>query len=85
MVFLFHNWYIIYSGVYEIWRFSVQRIYAVKVIEEGIFFTETSDYFLLFYGPHTDFVLKIDTSVSSTMLKGLFTNCDMWLVSSYAG
>ena len=35
------------SGLFEIWRFSVQRIYSgFKVIEAGIFFTETSDYFL---------------------------------------
>ena len=34
------------SGLFEIRRFSVQRIYSgFKVIETGIFFTETSDYF----------------------------------------
>ena len=31
---------------FEIWRYSVQRIYSgFKVIEAGIFSTETSDYF----------------------------------------
>ena len=34
------------SGLFEIWIFSVQKIYSgFKVIEAGIFFTETSDYF----------------------------------------
>ena len=32
-------------AMFEIWRFSVQSIYySMKVIEAGIFFTETSDY-----------------------------------------
>ena len=32
--------------LFKIWRFSVQRIYSgFKVIETGIFLTETSDYF----------------------------------------
>ena len=35
-----------------------------------------------FYGRHTDLVHKCDTSVSH-MLNGLFTNCDIRLVSSY--
>ena len=40
MVFLFHSWYVMLG-------FSVQRIYSgFKVIEAGIFFAETSDYFL---------------------------------------
>ena len=35
------------SGLFEIWRFSVQMIYSgFKVIEAGIFFMEISDYFL---------------------------------------
>ena len=47
MVFLFHSWYMyVMLGLFEIWRFSVQRIYSgFKVIEAGIFFTETSSYF----------------------------------------
>ena len=62
------------KGLFAIWRCSVQRIYSVfKVIEEGIFFTETSNYF---YGYHTDLVHKFDTSVSH-MLNGLFTSCDI--------
>ena len=36
------------------------------------------------YGRHTNFVHKFDTSVTHTcMLTRLFTNCDIWLVSSY--
>ena len=35
--------------------------------------------FRKFYGRHTDLVYKFDTSVSH-ILKGLFTNCDIWLV-----
>ena len=52
-----------------------------KVIEAGIFFTET---FLKFCGRHTDLVHKFETTVSH-MLNGLFTNCDICLVSSYVG
>ena len=51
------------SGLFEIW-FSVQMIYSgFKVIEAGILFTETSDYFRKFYGRHTDRVHKCVTYV----------------------
>ena len=58
------------SGLFEIWRFSIQRIYSgFKVIEAGIVFTKTSDSFRKFYGRHTDLVHTFATSVSH-MLKG---------------
>ena len=73
------------SGLFKIWRFSVQRIHSgFQIIEKGILFTETSDYFWKFYGRHADLLHKFDTFVSQ-MLNGLFTNCDIWLVSSYLG
>ena len=69
------------SGLFEIWRFSVQRIYSgFKVSEAGIFFTKTT--FQKLYGRHADLVNKCDTSVSH-MLNGWYTSCDIWLVSSY--
>ena len=50
-------------GLFKIRRFYVQLIYSgFKVIEAGVFFTETSDYFSKLYGRHT-YVL--------------FTNCDI--------
>ena len=59
------------------------KIYSgFKVIEAGILFMETSDYIMKFYGCHTDLVHKFVTSVSH-MLKGVFTNCHIYLVSSY--
>ena len=69
-------------GLFKMWRFSVQIIYSgFKVIETGIFLTEISDYFSeilwLLYG----LVHKFDTYVSH-MLNDLFTDCDIWLVSS---
>ena len=39
-------------------------------------------HFRKLYGRHRDLANKCDTFVSH-MLKGLFTNCDIWLVSSY--
>ena len=55
-----------------------------KVIEAGIFYMKTSDYFRKLCGRHLYLVHKFDTSVSH-MSDGLFANCDVWLVSSYVG
>ena len=55
---------ILCSGLFEIWIFSVQRMYMYSdftVIEEGIFFMETSNYSL---ECHTDLANKFHTSVS---------------------
>ena len=47
------------------------------------FFAKTSDYFYdILWSSYTDLPHQFGTSVSH-MLKGLFTNCDTWLVSSY--
>ena len=59
------------SGLFKIWRFSVQMIYSRKL--------RTT--FRKLYGLHTDLVHKFDTSVSH-MLNDLF-NCDIGLVSRY--
>ena len=89
MLFLFHNWYVMLVFFFRNMKNSVQRIYSgFKVIEAGIFFTETSlkqghssrklqTTFRKLYGRHTYLVHQFDTSVSH-MLKGLFTNCDTW-------
>ena len=68
--------------------FCSEDLFWFKVIEAGLFFTETSlkkgyssrklqTTFWKLYGRHTDLDLvhKFDTSASH-MLKGLFTNCD---------
>ena len=47
-----------------------------KVIEAGIFYMQTSDYFRKFYGRNTYLVHKFDTSVTH-MSDGLFANCDV--------
>ena len=48
----------------------------------GILFRKLQTTFRKLYGRHTGLVHIFDTSVSH-MLKDLFTNCDIWLVSSY--
>ena len=70
------------SGLCEILRFSVQRIYSgFEVIEAGIFFTETSDYFSeILWSSY-----RPCSQICSHMFNGLFTNYDISLVSSYLG
>ena len=55
---------ILCSGLFEIWRFSIQKcILDSQLLKQlGIFFTETT--FRNVYGRHTDMVDKFDTSVS---------------------
>ena len=54
----------------------------VWFIEGGCSSQKFHSTFRKFYGHHKNLVHKFDTSVSH-MLKGLFNNCDIWLVSSY--
>ena len=61
--------------------FCSPRIYfGLKVIEAGYSSRKLQTTFRKFYG-HTDFLHTCDTSVSH-LLKGLFTKCDIWLISS---
>ena len=67
MVFLFHSWCL---GLFEI-----------EVIEAGIFFTETSDYFSEILWSSCRPCSQI-WHLYVTYAEGLFTNCDIWLVST---
>ena len=55
-----------------------------KLLKQGYSSRKLQTNFRKFYGRHTHLVHKFDTSVSH-MLKGLFTNCDIWLVSLFGG
>ena len=55
-------------------------ILVSKLLKQGYSSQKLQTTFWKFYGRHTYLVYKFDTSVSH-MLKGLFTNCDTWLVS----
>ena len=71
------------SGLFDIWSFSVQRIYSVsKLLSYGYSSRKLQNTFEKLYGRHTQLVHTFDTSVSH-MLKGLFNENDIWLVSSY--
>ena len=53
-------------------------------LQKGQWLTSQNLKMLTFYGCHTYLVHIFDTSVSH-MLKSLFIECDIWLVSSYWG
>ena len=59
-------------------------ILVSKLLKQGYYSRKLQTTFQKFYGRHTDLVHKCDTSVSH-MLNGLFTNCDIWLVSLFGG
>ena len=74
MVFLFHSWYVMLG-----FRGS---ILVSKLLKKGYYSWKLQTTFWKFYGRHTDLLHKFDTFVSH-ILNGLFTNCDIGLVSSY--
>ena len=53
-----------------------------KSLKQGYSSQNIQTTFQKFYGRHTDLVHKFDTFMLY-MLKGLFNNCDIRLVSSY--
>ena len=57
-------------------------ILVSKILKQGCSLRKLQTTFRNFYGRHTDLVHKFDKSVSH-MLNGLFTNCDIWLVSIF--
>ena len=57
-------------------------ILVSKLLKQGYSSRKLQTIFRKFYGRHTDLVHKFDTSLSH-MLNGMFTKCDIWLVSSY--
>ena len=59
-------------------------ILVSKLLKQGYSSRKLQTTFRKFYGRHTDLVHKFDTSVSH-MLNGMFTKCDIRLVSSYFG
>ena len=59
--------------------------FSAHMIHSGPTFIESGRNLTTFrklYGRHTDLVHKCDASISHT-LKGVFTECDIWLVSSF--
>ena len=88
-MFLFHSWYVNarVCSKYEDFLFrGFTCILVSKLLKQGYSSRKRQTTFRKFYGRHTDLIHKFDTSVSvSHMLKGLFTNCDTRLVSSYLG
>ena len=87
MVFLFHSWYVMlgFCSKYEDFLFREDlfwfQSYWSRDILRGNFCLLFGNYIIFI----TDIVHKIDTSVSHIMLKGLFTNCYTWLISSCFG
>ena len=80
----------IYSEITCIWCFCFDtlrsglfKVWNMIFCSEALFWFQTTCTFMKFYGHHANLVHKFDTSVSHT-LKGLFTNCDPWLLSSKA-
>ena len=68
------------SSKYEDFLFR-GYILVAKLLRAGYSSQKRHTTFRKFYGHQTNLVHKFDTV--SHMLKGLFTNCDIWLVSSY--
>ena len=56
-------------------------ILVSKLLKQGYYLRKLQSTLWKFYGRHIDLVHKFDTYVSH-MLKGLFTNCNTWLLSS---
>ena len=72
------------TGFFEIWILSIQMIcYGFKVIESGIFFTETSDYFCEILRSSYKHYLQIwHFCVTYVEWVVCLTDFDIWLVSS---
>ena len=81
MVFLFHSWYVMLGFVQNMKIFGSEDLFWFQSYwSRDILHGKLQTTFRKFYGRHT--WSKFDTSVPH-MLKGLFTNCDVWLVSRY--
>ena len=85
MVFLFNSWYVMFGFVRNMKIFCSEDLfwfqsYWSRDILHGNFRLLFGNSMFIIH----DLVRKFDTSVSH-MLNGLFTNYDIWLVSSYLG
>ena len=61
-------------------------ILVSKLLKQGYYSRKLQTTFRKFCGRHIYLIHKFDTSVShNSMLNSLFTNCGIWLVSSYLG